>query len=162
MVGDVSIEALGSAYRTEKDSKVRERILMIKMLREGKTSVDVGRELSCSHPKVLYWKYRFEEEGLAGLKTRRRQGRPPKVPMEKMERIKAVVDGAGGGGGGWWTAKAVRELIQGEGGVSYSVRHVQRLLHVWGFDLIRPSRKHVNKAGKEEVEAFKKGLKKPS
>lgn len=156
MLRNISIKTLSSAYKAETDPKVRERILMIKMLKEGKTSVNVGKEFSCPHSKVLYWKYRFEEEGLSGLRTREQTGRPPKIPKEKMERIRTVIDGKE-----WWTVKVVRELIHKEEGILYSIRHMQRLMHAWGFGIIRPSKKHVNKASKEEIRVFKKGLEEP-
>lgn len=142
---------LVEAYRLERDVRVKERILMGSLLVEGRSTREVARMLHCPQSKVMYWKKRYEEEGLEGLKTRRQPGRPPKVPKERMENIRKVVDA-----GEWWTVKNVRELIHREAGVLYSVRHVQRLLHAWGFSLIRPGKRHINRASEQEIEAFKK------
>lgn len=60
---------------------------------------------------------------MEGLKTRKQSGRPPKIPREKMEKIRQILDG-----GEWWTANTVRELIYEEGEVLYSERQVHRLL----------------------------------
>jgi transposase len=38
----------------------------------------------------------------------------------------------------FWTSKQVMELIYEEEGVLYSLRHVERLLHKWGYSLIKP------------------------
>lgn len=149
--------SLADAYKVERDGKVKERILMISLLDEGKTTYEVAELLHCVQSKVAYWKKRYELEGIEGLKTKKQPGRPPKVPREKMEKIRQTLDQ-----GEWWTAKAVRELILKEGGVLYSERQVQRLLHIWGYDLIRPSKKHVNKASRKEAENFKKKPEKPS
>lgn len=149
--------SLANAYKEERDGKVKERILMISLLEEGKTTYEVAELLHCPQSKVAYWKKRYELEGIEGLKTKKQPGRPPKIPKEKMEKIRQTLDKSE-----WWTAKTVRELIYKEGGVLYSERHVQRLLHVWGYDMIRPSKRHVAKAGKKEAENFKKKPEKPS
>lgn len=47
-------------------------------------------------------------------------------------------------------------MIYKEGGVLYSMRHVERLLHKWGYRLIKPKKKHVKAASEEEVDKFKK------
>jgi transposase len=129
---------------------------MIKMLKEGKTSVEIGSELCCPHAKVLYWKRRFEEGGLATLKTRKPPGRAPKVPRENLEEVRRILEESE-----WWTTKTVRELIYQNSGVRYSERQIQRLMHVWGYDLIRPGKRHVNKASKKEAESFKKSQRNP-
>jgi len=143
--------SLADAYRKERDVKVKERILIISLLAEGRSTYEAAGILHCPQSKVAYWKKRYEEEGLDGLKTRKQLGRPPKVAREKMKEVREVVEA-----GEWWTAKTVREMIHGEAGVLYTVRHVQRLLHTWGFSLIRPGKRHINKASREEVESFKK------
>jgi len=92
------------AYRVEDDAKVKERILMVSLLREGKSTYDAAETLHCSQSKVAYWKRRFEEGGIEGLRTRKRPGRPPKVPRAKMDEVRRILDGRD-----WWTIKAVRE-----------------------------------------------------
>lgn len=143
--------SLADAYRLEEDVKVRERILMISLLKKGKSTYEVADMLHCSQSTVSYWKIRYDRYGMEGLKTRKQPGRPPEIPETELERIRGLLDQAE-----WWTAKHVRQLIYKESGVLYSERHVQRLLHTWGFDLIRPGKRHINKASEEEIHAFKK------
>jgi len=145
---------LGEAWRAEKDLKVRERILMVLKLLDGLSSYDVGREHHCPHSKVLYWKYRFEEEGLPGLRDKPKSGRPQKISSTEMERIKRIVKGKE-----YTTATEVLKLVHEQTGVRYSLMHVTRLLHLWGLSRQRPKRRHVNAAPDEEVERFKKGRK---
>jgi transposase len=62
-----------------------------------------------------------------------RGGKPPKIPKERLKMIRKKVEGKD-----FWTSKQVMELIYEEEGVLYSLRHVERLLHKWGYSLIKP------------------------
>lgn len=143
--------SLAEAYKRERDANVRERILVVSLLKQGKSSYEIGELLECPHSKVLYWKYRYENEGMEGLKTRKRPGRPSMVRRARLDEIREAVEDRD-----WWTAKTVRELICKDGGYLYSERQVQRLLHKWGLSRIRPRKRHVKAATDEEVAAFKK------
>jgi len=146
----MKLDELREAYKRETDAKVRERILMVLWLGEGESSYNVGRRLLCPHSKVLYWKKRFEKEGIAGLRDKPRSGKPPKLSMESEEHIKQQI----GDGTGWQT-KTIRWLIREEAGVAYSERHVVRLMHAWGFEKITPRQRHAF-ADEKEREAFLK------
>ena len=47
---------LGKIYKTKKDANVRERLLMIIWLKEGKTTYEVAELIGCYQSKVMYWK----------------------------------------------------------------------------------------------------------
>lgn len=146
----MKLDKLREAYKRETDARVRERILMVLWLGEGESSYDVGRRLFCPHSKVLYWKERFEKDGIAGLRDKPRSGKPPRLSMESAERIRERIgDGTG------WRTKAIRWLIREEAGVMYSERHVVRLMHAWGFEKIKPRQRHAL-ADEKEREAFLK------
>jgi len=147
--------ALEEAWRAERDPKVKERILMVMKLQGGLSSYDVGKQHNCPHSKVLYWKYRFEEEGPNGLRDKPKSGRPPKLSSRQLERVKRIVDGKE-----YTTATEVLKLVQEQTGVRYSLMHVTRLLHSWGLSRKRPKRRHVNAATDREVARFKKGREK--
>ncbi len=154
LCGDcMKLDELREAYKRETDAKIRERILMVLWLGEGESSYDVGRRLFCPHSKVLYWKKRFEKEGIAGLRDKPRSGKPPKLSMKSAECIKQRIgDGTG------WRTKTIRWLIREEAGVAYSERHVVRLMHAWGFEKIKPRQRHAL-ADEKEREAFLKTTK---
>jgi len=114
---------LEEAWRAEKDLKVRERILMVLKLQDGLSSYNVSRQHNCPHSKVLYWKYRFEEEGFTGLRDKPKSGRPPKVSNREIERIKRIVEGKE-----YTTATEVLKLVHEQTGVRYSLMHITRLL----------------------------------
>ena len=146
---------LEEAWSKEKNLKVKERILMLLKLQDGLSSYDVGRQHNCPHSKVLYWKYRFEEGGLTGLRDRPKSGRPPKVSSRELERIKRIVEGKD-----YTTATEVLKLVHEQTGIRYSLMHITRLLHSWGLSRKRPGKRHINAASDEEVKRFKKGREK--
>ena len=74
----LEVVELERLFKKEKDLKVRERLLMVLKFTEGLSSYEVGRQLHCPHSKVLYWKYRFEEEEGA-----QRFERPPALRKAK-------------------------------------------------------------------------------
>ena len=142
---------LEEVWRAEKNLKVRERILMMLKLADGLSSYDVGRQHNCPHSKVLYWKYRFKEEGPTGLHDRPRSGRPTKISGLEMKRIRRLVEGKE-----YTTATEVLKLIHAHSGVRYSLMHITRLLHSWGLSRKRPGKRHINAASDEAVRRFKK------
>ena len=154
-IADPNLEELEAAYRQEKNLKVKERMKMVLGILEGLSTYKVAERLRCPQPNVVYWKRRFIEEGLEGLKDRPRSGRPPKVTSWKLKRIKKLIEKKQ-----CWTATEVMGMVYEKTGVQYSLMHVTRLLHSWGLSKQRPERRHVNAASDEEVERFKKGREK--
>ena len=85
------INLLKMAYKKEDNGKIKERILMVRCSYEGKTSRDVGNMLQCDQKLVLYWKNRYEKEGLTGLKTRQKSGKPMLLSRRQEAKIKDKV-----------------------------------------------------------------------
>jgi len=144
-------EELREKYRREKDCLARERLLMVIWMEEGVSSYEVGGRLKCPHSKVLYWKYRFDREGISGLKTRSRPGKPSKLSKDDKKRIRQILEEDN-----CWKTKWVLDLICRETGITYSQRQVVRLLHAWGFEKIRPRKEHTQADEQERKEFSKK------
>jgi transposase len=149
--GSMAVDTLWTTYREEKDPAVRERLLMVIWLEKGRTTYEVADLLDCPQSKVGYWKGRFEKEGVVGLRTRSRSGRPAKLSRSDTGRIKGKLMSVD-----YWQTKWVSDLIYQETGVVYSERHVVRLLHAWGFEKIRPRKAHIQADEKEQREFSKK------
>jgi len=113
---------------------------------------EAARELSAQSSWASTWVRRFEEGGIDGLRTRKSGGRPPETSPDVMARIgrEVVTDQSG------WTVKEVRELVREETGVTYSERHVLRLIHRWGARAVVPEKRLAHKAPLDERLAFKK------
>lgn len=145
-------DILKKAYKKEADGKIKERILMVRYSYEGKTSRNIGEMLQCDHALVLFWKKRYVLEGIEGLKSRQKSGKPMLLSRRQEETIKNKV--AEENMNNPWTTKRVCELIKKETGKKYSPRHVRRMLHKWNFSLLVPRPTFWQKASGEEINNF--------
>lgn len=149
----VTRRAMEKAIREEHDADLRLRLLLVlKVKYDGIGQNKAARELQAQSSWAVTWVRRFEDEGIEGLKTRSRSGRPPKVEQRTLARIGREVTTNESG----WTVKEVRQLVQEEAGVTYSERHVLRLIHRWGARSVVPEKRMAHKASLEERLAFKK------
>jgi putative transposase len=145
------LESLYQAYKTEGDGKVRERILMNIRLFEGKSLYEIGDEFRCVPSKAHYWKRRFRKMSVEGLKDRPRSGRPRLLSGRKEKMIRRIIERPRitKENVSSWSTTHVRELIRREAGVTYTTRHVIRLMHRWGFEKIKPRPEHCRAASKQ-------------
>lgn len=138
---------------TVKDSIVRERLLLLKQYYQGNPSRSTGDHHRCSHHKVLYWKDRYESEGLKGLETKSRSGRPSCLKPNDEKSISSFLVKKSVKFG--WNIEYVREYIRKEGGVLYSIRHTMRLAQKWGMGRITPRPIYAHTNLKERVAFLK-------
>jgi transposase len=150
----IAREELERACREERDADTRLRMLLVlKVKYDGMGQNQAARELHALSSWASNWIGRFEEEGMEGLRTRARSGRPPEIERDALVRIgRKVLSNQRG-----WTVREVRELIREDADVTYTERHVYRLLHSWGARPVVPEKRMVHKASLDERLAFKKG-----
>jgi|SRR3989338_3464182 len=146
------IDILRKAYKKESDAKIRERILMNIYILQGENIREIGERLNCTHPLVLFWKKRYVQEGLEGLKTKPRSGKPMLLSRRQETKIKNKISEDNPANP--WTTKRVCDLIKKESGIHYTQRHVQRMLHKWEFNLLVPRPTFWQKASSEEIKRF--------
>ena len=124
-----------------KEPVVRERLLMVQAACELPLR-DVAGKFGCTHGKVDFWKKRFEEQGVRGLQTKARSGRPRKISEEEELTIKQTVEKKNMARG--WRTIHVRELIEKTAQVEYSKRHTIRILQRWGLARITPRMRYAH------------------
>ena len=126
-----------------KTAKQKERELIIDLLKKGKKCRDIGDILGVSKSKVSFWNQRFRKTG--NLQDKPRSGKPTSLTKEKLadvaEMLRDKVAIAKNKAG--FSSKEVLELLEKEGGKSYTLRHAERLLHKMGLSLITPRTSHV-------------------
>ena len=127
-------------------------LLVLNVVYQRKVSAKAARDLHRSKAWAWEWLKRYDKEGINGLKTRPKSGRPSKLSEEIEYRIKKVLKESNQG----WTTKQVEELIIKKSGIKYHYIHIYRILRKWGFKQKVPRKVHFNTASKEEKEAFKK------
>lgn len=140
-------------------AKLKERELIIKLKKEGKTCIEIGKILGISKGTVSYWDRRFKETGC--LKDKPRPGRPTPLNEKRLQEIKEKIketileknDKAG------LSSKEILVFIRRETGKTYTIRHVERLLHKMGFSLVTPRVHHIRKDEKAQ-ETFREKFKK--
>ena len=151
----VSINAvLNNAYKKEKDSNVKERILLVKRVKIDKQEAAsvAEHELNRSRWWAYKWLHRFDKDGLNGLKDQPRSGRPPDIPKDVMIKIRQELEDSKTG----WDFRQVMDLIYNKTGVRYHEVHIYRILHKWGFKSKTPQKRFVNTASKKDKRKFKK------
>lgn len=124
-----------ASLKRVKDPEIRERLLMVQAACQEPLR-DAAKKFGCGHDKVNYWKKRYEAQGLRGLYTKQRSGRPPKISENEDAELRRVVRKHNPIKG--WRTRGVRELIVQETGVSYSFRHTIRIIHSWGMVKLKP------------------------
>ncbi len=72
------VTALQEHYRTTNDADERSRCQMVLFSARGKTVPEIAELTLFDDDTVLYWLDRYEADGIAGLATKPRSGRPPK------------------------------------------------------------------------------------
>ena len=127
-------------------------LLVLNVVYQGKVSAQVARDLHRSKAWASDWLKRYDKEGIEGLKTRPKSGRPSELSEEIMYQIKKELKESNQG----WTTKQAEELIVKKSGIKYHYIHIYRILRKWGFKQKVPRKVHVNTASIEEKEAFKK------
>ena len=70
-------------YRSEHDSNVKERMLLVlNVIYDKQIHAQVSRDLHRSRIWASDWLKRYREEGIEGLWDRPKSGRPPDIPKE--------------------------------------------------------------------------------
>lgn len=142
------------SLRRIKDPEIRERLLMVQAACQEPLR-DAAKKFGCCHDKINYWKKRYETQGLRGLYTKPRDGRPSKISENEEAKLRRIVRKHNPVKG--WRTQGVRELIVQETGVSYSFRHTIRIIHSWGMSKVKPRPRYAF-SKEEDRTAF---LKKP-
>ena len=145
---------LDSVYRKETNANIKERILLVKRVRYDKQEAASAAETELGKTRTwaYKWLYRFDKDGLEGLKDKKRTGRPPDVPKDVMIKIRQELTDSDTG----WNFRQVMDLIYNKTGVIYHEVHIYRLLHKWGFKSKVPQKRFVNSASAKEKKKFKK------
>jgi putative transposase len=149
----INRESFEKIYRYEQDIKTKERMLLVlNAVYQRKISAQVAKDLHRSKSWASDWLKRYDKEGIEGLKTRQKSGRPPKISEEVMYQIKKELKESSQG----WTTKQAEEFIVKKSGIRYHYTHIYRILRKWGFKQKVPRKVHVNTASLEKKRHSKK------
>ena len=140
------------------DSAVARRLLAIAMVLEGASRLDAARRTGMDRQTLRDWAHRYNEEGVAGLASRKAPGAAGKLTPEQIEELRELVIG----GPDPKIHKVVRWRcvdLCGEVAKRFSVvvceRTMGKWLHKLGLTRVQP-RPHHPKKDAAAQEAFKK------
>ena len=134
-----TVDELIKAYKTEKDADVaRWTMLVIHVERDGMTRTEAAKHLGMARSWGVKWYGRYLEEGLPGLQTKPRSGRPTLVSRRNMKKIWGALKRTA-----CWTAKEAHDLIKEMSGVEYQLPHVRAILRGRGYTMKVPVGRHI-------------------
>lgn len=117
---------------------------------EGTRVIELAEHLGVTRGAVNRWLGWYDALGIAGLRTVKPAGAPPKLSTAQQAELGELIELgpiAAGYGSGVWTGPMIGDLIAARFGVRYHNHTVPRLLHHLGFSVQRP-RKRLAKANK--------------
>ena len=144
--------------KTEKDPQVRDRILLnVLVKRDGMSVTGAALHLDMAPSWGVKWHNRYLKEGIAGLQTRTRSGRPPRISGETLKAVKKKVKKTV-----YLTAEDLHDIIRYGSGIEYmteyTISYARFLLRSWGFTRKVPMGRHVKRASRQKIAWSRKRL----
>ncbi len=118
------------------DWREERRLYAWALAQAGWRQMDIAEHLGVTRSAVSQWIKRARESGASGLHRRVPPGAPRRLRDEQLAKLPELLNkGAAHYGfeGDFWTCQRVAAVIQRAFGVSYSERHVGRLLKAVGW-----------------------------
>jgi putative transposase len=159
-----SLSDLYAFYRKEKDSRIKERSLILIHSKEGKTTREIGKIVKKSPTTVAMWIRRFNKFGFNGLKDVPKSGRPKRMNDESFNEIKhdlAKSPETFGYDKQFWCPKLLRIHIEKNYNALYTERHSARIMRKFNYTLIKPRTTDIRK-NPADKQGFREKLKKTS
>jgi putative transposase len=142
-LSDNEVQTLARLHRETNDADVRSRCDMILLSNEGLSPPLIAKRVRFSRDTVVGYIQRYEREGLAGLFTKPRSGRPrwvtPEYETRLLEVVKQEPRALGLPFSNWTTANLAEYMAQ-QTGIVIQARQVENYLKAHGWRLRRPVR----------------------
>lgn len=150
-------EELQTLYRTEMNARLARRIHGVYLACRGMTCPEIMRITSAARRTVQQWVARYNRSGLEELRDKPRPGQPQHLPRHLERKLARRIESGpiGPDGVSVFSAPVIRQIIEREFGVLYSISAVKYLLHRLGYSYLCPRPKH-EKSDQVAQEEFKK------
>jgi len=155
------IEKLQKALKDEENGNIRERILILLLLNDGKTQAKIAEFLGCSLNKVSYWCVHADPDNLESLKDERMKGNHRKATDKYIEILLETIDKDPQELGyefGRWTAQRLATYLENITGIKLSGSQVRRILEQKKYVYIWTKYSLESKRDPEKRKAFKEKL----
>ncbi|MGC9164686.1 MAG: helix-turn-helix domain-containing protein [Thermoprotei archaeon] len=122
LIKHMSKEELEEAYKKEKNTRIKERLLAILNLYEGKTEEETAKTIKRGVRTIRYWLKRWNEEGYQGLTPHLTGGPKPRMNKSEWEKVVKEIEGKG------MSVKDVMIYVKTTRGVKYAYKTVWKVL----------------------------------
>ena len=123
MLKHLTKEELEERYRKERDPRVKERLLAILLLYDGKNIYEVSEIIRRSERRVKEWLKRWNRQCYEGIMPEtRKRSRKPKISSEEWDKILREIEGRA------MTLKKVTVYVKRTRGVEYAYKTVWTIL----------------------------------
>ena len=139
---------------------IKERELIVKWNNEGKTQQEIAELLNCHQSSVSRFLRKYKRKGV--VQNLPRSGRPTKLTKKNLSQLKDKILAKIKDANNEFcsvSTKQIGNIIRQEIGETYSLRHVERIMHKLGFSLITPRPQHI-RHDQEKVDTFRDEFKK--
>jgi transposase len=155
---------LQKALKEEKNGEIRERILILLLLNDGKTQSQIAEFIGCSINTVSYWCVHGDPDNLESLKDQRMKGNNKKVTDEYIEILLTTIETEPKQLGyefGRWTAARIATYLEMVTGIKLSGSQVRRILkakkyvYLWAKYSLESQRNEVKReAFKQKIQEY--------
>lgn len=155
------VEKLQKALKEEENGNIRERILILLLLNDGKTQAKIADFLGCSLNKISYWCVHGDPDNLESLKDERMRGNHKKATDKYIEILLETIDKEPQELGyefGRWTAKRLATYLENITGIQLSGSQVRRILETKKYVYLWAKSSLEVKRNPEKRKAFKKKI----
>ncbi len=152
---------LQKALKEEEHLDIRERILILLLVNDGKIQPKIADFIGCSVRKVAYWSVHGDPDNLDSLKDKRMEGNHKKATKEYVDLLLKTIDvypSELGYDFGRWTAKRLATYLALKTGIELSSSQVRRILGKKKYVYIWAKYSLKDKQNPEERKNFKKKL----
>jgi transposase len=125
------LKKLQTALRESETAQLRERILMLLLMNDGKTYREISDFIGCSERTVVYWCVHGDPDNLESLRDGREQGNYQKVTPAYIQLLMETIEKAPDEFGyefGRWTTARLATYLAGVTGIELSGGQVRRIL----------------------------------
>jgi transposase len=153
-LSEEEVEALKQLHRQTTDANVRSRCDMILWSNAGLSPPKIAQRVRFCRETVVRYIRRYEAEGLEGLFTKPRSGRPRRVTAEYEAKLVEAVEQSPRALGlpfSNWTTGHLADYLAEQTGIVITARHVENYLKAHGWRLRRPVRTVKHKQDPELV-----------
>lgn len=155
------LKKLQTALRESENPHLRERILMLLLMNDGKTYREISKFIGRSERTVVYWCVHGDPDNLESLRDGREQGNYQKATPAYIQLLMETLELAPGELGyefGRWTAARLATYLAGATKIELSGEQVRRILHKKKYVYLWAKYSLEDKQDQNKREAFKEKL----